>query len=157
MTVAAVVDDLITLGHLSEQEDDASRRRSLDEVRDHFAERDRGAKVSEAADVLGVSVPTTRAWIQAGVLRVLEGSSPIRVTVSSLAAVKVVVEQLREQRDDRYLIAEVMRILRDRAVSSGDDVKGGLADLAAGRLRRLDAKTLDELMPATRSKRSTST
>lgn len=155
MTVAAVVDDLITLGNLAEQEDDASRRRSLDQVRDHLAERDRGAKVSEAAGILGVSVPTTRAWIEAGMLDLVEESSPIRVTVTSLAAVKVVVDQLREHRDDRYLLAEVMRILRDRAVSSGADVEAGLADLAASRMRRLDASTLDELLPSTRPKRST--
>ena len=68
MSLDVVVEDLITLQQLAGQERDASRRRSLDAVREHVAGRDRGAKIAEAAQVLGVSAPTVRAWIQAGAL-----------------------------------------------------------------------------------------
>lgn len=56
MTVAEVVDDLLELEDLGRRVGDRERRR-LDEVRVHMAKRERGAKVSEAAAVLGVSQP----------------------------------------------------------------------------------------------------
>ena len=157
MSLAGVVEDLITLQQLAGQERDASRRRSLDAVREHVAERDRGAKVTEAAQLLGVSAPTVRAWIEAGVLVALAGPGPARVGVMSLAATKQVVDELRRHRDDPHLLAEVLRVLRDRGVLAGDDVTRGQDDLVAGRLRRLDSNNLDELLPPKRSRPSTST
>lgn len=156
MSVGGVVEDLIALQRLAEQERDAVRRRSLDAIRGHVAERDGGAKVGEAAQVLGVSAPTVRAWIKAGALRTVAGSSPLRVDVTSLAATKSVLDELRRQRDDGRLLAEVLRVLRDRGALAGDDVAAAVDDLAAGRVRRLDANRLDELLPTTRTQTSTS-
>lgn len=156
MSVVGVVEDLIVLQRLAEQERDAARRRSLDAVREHVAERDRGAKVGEAAQVLGVSAPTVRAWIEAGALRAVAGSSPLRIGVMSLAATKSVVEELRRHRDDRALLGDVLRTLRDRGVLAGQDVAAGMGDLSAGRVRRLDQATLEELLPARRTRPSTS-
>lgn len=158
MSLDGVVEDLITLQQLAGLERDASRRRSLDAVREHVAERDRGAKIAEAAEVLGLSAPTVRAWMKAGVLVALDGAGPARIGVMSLAATKQVVDELRRHRDDRHLLAEVLRILRDRSVLAGDDVTRGQGDLAAGRVRALDSSSLDELLPPKkRSKPSTST
>ncbi|HVA61749.1 MAG TPA: helix-turn-helix domain-containing protein [Mycobacteriales bacterium] len=157
MSLAGVVDDLIALQRLADQERDAARRRALEAVRQHVAERDRGAKVAEAAQVLGVSAPTVRAWIDAGVLRPLAATGPARVDVASLAATKQVVDELRRHREDRHLLTEVLRLLRDRAAFSGDDAHAAVEDAAAGRVRRLDRAGLDELLPAKRPKRSTST
>jgi hypothetical protein len=156
MSVGGVVEDLIALQRLAEQERDAVRRRSLDAIRGHVAERDGGAKVGEAAQVLGVSAPTVRAWIKAGALRTVTGSSPLRVDVTSLAATKSVLDELRRHRDDGRLLAEVLRVLRDRGALAGDDVAAAVHDLAAGRVRRLDANRLDELLPTTRTQTSTS-
>lgn len=156
MSVVEVVEDLIVLQRLAEQERDDQRRRSLDAVRQHVAERDRGAKVGEAAQLLGVSAPTVRAWIEAGALRAVAGSSPLRVGVMSLAATKSVVEELRRHREDRALLVDVLRILRDRGVLAGKDVGAGLGDLSEGRVRRLDRATLEELLPARRTQPSTS-
>ncbi len=155
MSVVRVVEDLIVLQRLAEQERDAARRRSLDAVREHVAERDRGAKVGEAAQVLGVSAPTVRAWIEAGALRAVAGSSPLRIGVMSLAATKSVVEELRRHRDDRALLVDVLRILRDRGVLAGEDVAAGMGDLSAGRVRQLDQAALEELLPARRTRPST--
>jgi len=138
VSVVGVVQDLIALQQLAEQERDAARRRSLDAVREHVAERDRGAKVGEAAQVLGVSAPTVRAWIEAGALQAVAGSRPVRVGVMSLAVTKSVVDELRAHRDDRTLLADVLRVLRDRGVLAGEDVAAGLGDVSAGRVRRLD-------------------
>lgn len=156
MSGGGVVEDLIALQRLAEQERDAVRRRSLDAIRGHVAERDGGAKVGEAAQVLGVSAPTVRAWIKAGALRTVAGSSPLRVDVTSLAATKSVLDELRRHRDDGRLLFEVLRVLRDRGALVGDDVAAAVDDLAAGRVRRLDANRLDELLPTTRTQTSTS-
>lgn len=156
MSVIGVVEDLIALQQLAGQERDAARRRSLDAVREHVAERDRGAKVGEAAQVLGVSAPTVRAWIEAGALQAVAGSRPVRVGVMSLAVTKSVVGELRAHRDDRALLADVLRVLRDRGVLAGEDVAAGLGDVSAGRVRRLDRAALDELLPVRRTRPSTS-
>lgn len=158
MSLNGVVEDLITLQRLAGQERNAARRRSLDAVREHVAERDRGAKVLEAAQVLGVSAPTVRAWIEAGLLVPVDGPGPVRVGVMSLALAKQVVDELRQERNDRHLLADVLRVLRDRGVLAGEDAARGRDDLAAGRVRRLDVDTLDELLPPKkRARPSTST
>ncbi len=156
MSVIGVVEDLIALQQLAEQERDAARRRSLDAVREHVAERDRGAKVGEAAQVLGVSAPTVRAWIEVGALQAVAGSRPVRVGVMSLAVTKSVVDELRAHRDDRAMLADVLRVLRDREALAGEDVAAGLGDVSAGRVRRLDHAALDELLPVRRTRPSTS-
>jgi len=71
MFLPDIVQDLLALQRLADDEQDAVRRQPLDAVRQHEADRDRGAKVGEAAQVLGVSVPTVRAWIAAGALQAL--------------------------------------------------------------------------------------
>jgi excisionase family DNA binding protein len=156
MSLAGVVEDLLALQRLAQGERDAARRQALDEVRQHVADRDRGAKVGEAAQVLRVSAPTVRAWIEAGALQAVAGSRPVRVGVMSLAATKSVVDELRRHRDDRHLLADVLRLLRDRGVLAGEDVPGGVDDFGAGRVRRLDRASLDELLPASRTTASTS-
>lgn len=88
MSLVAVVDDILALDELAAHENDPERRRSIDAVRAHVARRHRGAKVSEAADVLGVSQPTVRAWVDAGVLTAVAGTKPVRIEVLSLADVK---------------------------------------------------------------------
>jgi len=150
------VEDLIALQQLAGQERDAARRRSLDAVREHVAERDRGAKVGEAAQVLGVSAPTVRAWIEAGALQAVAGSRPVRVGVMSLAVTKSVVDEVRRHRDDRALLADVLRVLRDREALAGEDVAAGLGDVSGGRVRRLDQATREELLPVRRTRPSTS-
>jgi hypothetical protein len=74
----------------------------------------------------------------------------------SLAATRSVLDELRRHRDDRHLLAGVLRVLRDRGVVAGEDVAEGVDDLAAGRVRRLDGAGLDELLPRSRTRASTS-
>ena len=133
MSLVEVVDDLLTLEELAAHEDDPDRRRSLEVVRSHLAERDRGAKVSEVAKVLGLSQPTVRAWMESGLLVPIAGMTPVRIDVLSLADVKRALGLIRRQKDDKRLLADVMRRLRDRAALAGEDVRAGLEDLAAGR------------------------
>ena len=156
MSLAGVVEDLLALQRLAEGELDAARRQILDEVRQHVADRDRGAKVVEAAQVLGVSAPTVRAWMDAGALQAMAGSRPVRVGVMSLAATRSVLDELRRYRDDRHLLAGVLRVLRDRGDLASQDVAEGVDDFSAGRVRRLDRAGLDDLLPPSRTRASTS-
>lgn len=132
MSLAEVVHDLLTLEELAEHEDDPDRRRSLDLVRGHLADRERGAKVSEVATVLGLSQPTVRAWIEAGLLQAIPGAAPVRVSVRSLVDVKRALDLIRRHQDDRQLLTQVMRMLRDRAALGG--AEEGFDDLTAGRV-----------------------
>lgn len=132
MSLVEVVDDLLALEELAEHEDDPDRRRSLELVRGHLADRERGAKVSEVAAVLGLSQPTIRAWIDAGMLKRIAGTSPVRVQVLSLVDVKRALDLIRRHQDDRQLLVQVMRIVRDRAALAGSEE--GVADLAAGQV-----------------------
>lgn len=132
MSLAEVLDDLLALEDLASREKDPERRRSLDDVRAHVARRDRGAKVSEAAEVLGLSQPTVRAWIESGLLTTVPAAKPVRVEVLALAETKRALDLVREHADERQLLAQVMRILRDRAALEGSEE--GLADYQAGRV-----------------------
>jgi hypothetical protein len=76
------------------------------------------------------------------------------VAVSSLAATKRAVDAIRQGKDDRHLLVDVLRMLRDRAVISGQDSCEGIEDVGAGRLTNLDGAVLDELLPARRPKPS---
>lgn len=146
MSLADVLDDLLELQELAKDEEDPARRRSLDEVRTNVARRERGAKVSEAAHVLGVSQPTVRAWIATHLLTVVPNAKPVRIDVLALADVKRAVDLIREHVDDRPLLVHVMRMLRDRAALEGSEE--GFADLRAGRTVPLGEDLLAEIAEA---------
>lgn len=156
VSVTDVVDDLIALQRLADDEPDPARRQTLDEVRSHLVAREPGMKVADAARVLGLTPPTVRAWLQSGVLDDVQGTSPVRVDMRSLAEVKHTVDLLREHGHDRNLLVAVMRILRDRAALDGDGVAEGFEDLAAGGLVPLTDDLLAELAATKRTKRSRS-
>jgi hypothetical protein len=142
-----LVEDLIELEVLAEHETDADRRRRLLNLANRVARREGGAKVSEAAQILDVSAPTVRAWVEAGVLTAVAHQTPLRVELSSLAAAKRAVDEVRLIKDDPHLLADVYRVLRDRAALDRADVGEGIADLRAGRTIELTPDVLDELLP----------
>lgn len=157
MSIIEVVDDLIALRELALHEDDPQRRRSLDEVHRRVASRERGVKVSEAARVLGLSQPTVRAWMEAGVLEPIRDASPARVEVLSLASAKQALDLVRQHADDRHLLAHVMRVLRDQADLASAAVGEGTDDLTAGRTAPLTDDILRELAEDPEGKPSKST
>src|SRR6266536_1869686 len=124
MSATDAIDDLIELRQLAEQEHDVARRRRLLGVHDRMASRTEGIRVSEAALILGLSAPTVRAWIDANVLIAVPGRTPTRVTAASLAATKRAVDEIRSHRDDRHLLADVARLLRDRGALGADAEAG---------------------------------
>jgi hypothetical protein len=156
MAVIDVVDDLIALQRLAEEEDDPERRQTLDAVRTRLAARDRGVKVADAAEVLGLTPPTIRSWLEAGVLEIVAGATPVRVEVRSLAEVKHAVDLLREHGHDRNLLVAVMRQLRDRAALDIPGAREGFDDFASGRVVPLSDDLLAELAATKGAKRSRS-
>jgi len=154
MSIIDVVDDLITLQELAAHEDDPERRHSLDDVHRRVAARERGVKVSEAAAVLSLSQPTVRAWIEAGVLVRVRGASPVRIEVLSLADVKHALDVVRHHAEDRKLLAQVMRLLRDRADLTAAALDEGIADLTAGRTVPLTDDLIAELASDPEDERS---
>jgi len=150
-----LIDDLIELECLAEQETDSARRRRLVAVHDHMASRSEGVKVSQAAAVLGLSAPTIRAWIEAGMLDTVPDFKPVRITPSSVASAKRAVDAIRPHVHDRQLLNEVGRLLETRSLLSSPEAHAALADLEAGRTIPLTPKLLDELLPK-RTRRSKS-
>src|SRR2546421_7713216 len=153
--VAAIdlVSDLVELERPAAAEEDEDRRRRLLKLRDRLAARADGAKVSEAASVLGLSVPTIRSWVAAGVLEAVPGRQPARVTYDSLALAKHALDELRRHQDDRPLLIAVMRRLRDRDLLDDPLLDPALDDVAAGRLTPVRVEDLDELIPGSRKRR----
>lgn len=142
-----VIEDLNLLRELAEHEHDEERRRALENVRGRLADRDRGAKVSEAADLLGVSTPTVRAWIKAGVLEESsDGRSPQRVDVLSLADVKRIVDILRAHGHDRDLLSEVRRRLDDPDLLQSDLAGAGIEDVRVGGLSSIGHALRQEIV-----------
>jgi DNA-binding transcriptional MerR regulator len=128
-----VLDDLLALDEFAVNDSDVSRQRALFAVRDHIAQRDHGANVSDAADVVGVSQPTIRAWVTSGLLRSVEDTRPMRIELLSLASVKRALDVVRVGANDAQLAASVSRILRDRAAFDG--AEDGLLEARSGTLR----------------------
>lgn len=133
MSVTEIVADLNALHDLAEEETDPVRRRHLAQLRSRLARRDKGAKVSEAAELLAVSPPTVRSWIDAGVLEEVSESSPVRVDILSLAGVKRIVDLLRAHGHDRDLLSEVHRRLRDHDLLESAEAAAGIEDAHEGR------------------------
>ncbi len=150
MSTAEVVSDLIELERLAEVELEleSKRRKTLVGILDNMAARSGGAKVADVARLLDVSPPTVRAWIDGGVLDEIPDKTPRRVTFESLAAVKRALDEIRAHADDRQLLFQVERILRDRAALEGSDA--GFEDSRTGRLTRVTPELLDEFRSTTR-------
>jgi hypothetical protein len=154
MSAFDLVEDLIELEELAEDEPDAGRRRRLLTLSSRVANREGGVKVSEAAHILAISAPTVRAWIEAGLLSAIPGQRPIRIELSSLVTAKRAVDAVREIKDDTHLLAEVYRLLRDRALLDQPEVRQGIEDYRAGRTVELTPELLDELLPPARRRKS---
>lgn len=138
VSVAEVIDDLLSLDHLLDIERAAACRRSLEAIRDRIAHHAGGAKVSEAAAVLRISQPTVRACIECGLLTTLPGSKPVRIDLAALAETKRALDLISDHSPDRRLLVHVVRLLRARDALDGADE--GFAELRARRVVPLGHK-----------------
>ena len=150
MAVDETLSDLIVLDELALHDGDASRRGALIAVRNHIAMRSLGAKVSEAADALGVSQPTIRTWLEAGVLAPVQGTRPVRIELLALASVKRALETVRKAENDGQLLGSVRRLLRDQAILAG--AKEGLAQVESGDIRPIGPDLRAEMLAISKTR-----
>jgi hypothetical protein len=92
---------------------------------------DRPIRVSTAAQLLGVSVPTVRAWIDAGVLED-SGGSPRRVGLRSVAAIRPIVLELKKLGRDRNLLEAVLARIEDEGALRDRRLRRSLDELRRG-------------------------
>ncbi|WP_155349414.1 hypothetical protein [Acrocarpospora pleiomorpha] len=111
-----VVEDLADLLSLAQRR---TADRALHAAIRRMAQRhDRGprpsaVRLSTAASLLNVTLPTVRSWIGHGVLDAVPGNGVARVSATSLARVLVVLREIGEDEPGRRL-ARVIDALRDR-------------------------------------------
>jgi hypothetical protein len=94
-------------------------------LRDVLREHDPGLPLAQAAELLKVSIPTVRAWIERGLLEDLH-ARPRRVSVSSVAALGPQLEALREEFADPEQAARFLRRLDDAELLARKDVREGM-------------------------------
>jgi hypothetical protein len=111
-----VVEDLADLMSLAQRR---TADRALHAAIRRMAQRhDQGprpsaVRLSTAARLLNVTVPTVRSWVGHGVLSAVPGEGVARVSATSLAQVLVVLREIGDD-DSGHRLAKVIDSLRDR-------------------------------------------
>ena len=93
-----------------------------------------GLSVAEAADYLGVSEPTVRAWIRRGILLKVPRTRPILVERSSLRTVHRAIGELRRRGEDRDWLRALVDLLHDRSEQGRPELLRGMQELERGQL-----------------------
>ncbi|MEU9830507.1 hypothetical protein AB0D67_03100 [Streptosporangium sp. NPDC048047] len=126
-----VVEDLADLLTLAQRRTadralhEAVRRMSQ---RHDLGPRPSAVRLSTAAELLEVTVPTVRSWMSHGLLEAVPGEGVARVSATSLARVLVVLRELGEDESGRRL-ARVIDALRDRdLLSRAQEALAGATD-----------------------------
>lgn len=91
-------------------------------------------RLSVASKLLGLSVPTIRAWIDRGLLEEIGDSSPRRVTLQSVLEVRPLVRELRALGRDRNLLEAVLARVEDERVLSNRKLRRSLDEMRSGNL-----------------------
>lgn len=93
-----------------------------------------GLPVAEAAEYLGVSEPTIRAWLDRSVLDAVPEVKPVLVERSSLRRVHRAVGELRRRGQDRDWLRALVDVLHDHAERERPEIAAGVDELARGEL-----------------------
>jgi excisionase family DNA binding protein len=107
-------------------------RRELRDLRARRIGHARPVRLAIAADLLGVSLPTVRAWADEGVLEWRDGS-PRRVSLDSVLRVRPIVKGLKEMGQSRDLLAAVLAQVEDEATLSDRRLQASLKQMRQGR------------------------
>lgn len=91
-------------------------------------------RLSVAGKLLDLSIPTTRAWIDQGLLKEVGGSSPRRVSLQSVLEVRPLVRELRVLGRDRNLLEGVLARIEDERTLSDRKLRRSLDEMARGEL-----------------------
>lgn len=113
---------------------DVEARRRLEALRARLVRWNPSVRLSVAADLLDLSLPTIRAWMEQGPLEEVPRSSPRRVTFESVIAVRPVLRDLRELGQDRNLLATVSARLEDERDLADPELRQSLDQMRRGEL-----------------------
>jgi DNA-binding transcriptional MerR regulator len=102
------------------------RRRRLAEVP--------SVRLSTAGKLLGLSVPTIRAWIDRGLLEDISNSSPRLVKLQSVLKVRPIVRELRALGHDRNLLEAILARVEDERTLSDRRMRKSLDEMRSGEL-----------------------
>jgi hypothetical protein len=109
-------------------------QRSLADLRGRLIDLQPTVRLSVAADLLEISLPTIRAWMEDGLLREAEGSSPRRVSLESVLEVRPALRDLRALGQDRNLLAAVTHRLEDERDLDDPELRRSLEGMRRGDL-----------------------
>lgn len=113
---------------------DSEARRTLAGVRLRLIDWNPSVRLSVAADLLELSLPTIRAWMERGPLQEVTGSSPRRVSFGSVLEVRPVLRDLRALGEDRNLLAAVSARLEDERDLADPELQRSLEEMRRGDL-----------------------
>jgi hypothetical protein len=111
---------------------DAESRLRLEGVRRRLIERGPSVRLSVASELLELSLPTIRAWMEEGLLEEAEGPAPRRVEFGSVLEVRSALRDLRALGQDRNLLAAVSARLEDERDLADPDLRRSLEEMRAG-------------------------
>ena len=138
--VAREVDAIAEIESELELEPDAGPRRSLAELRGRLIDWQPSVRLSVAAILLDLSLPTIRSWIDDGTLEEAGRSSPRRVNLASVLAVRPALRELREVGHDRNLLAALSARLEDERALLDPELRRSLDELKDGKLIDVPAR-----------------
>lgn len=101
---------------------------------DHPTAGSSGLPVAQAADYLGVSEPTVRAWLKRGVLHRVPRAKPVLIERSSLRSTHRAIEELRRRGQDRDWLHALVDLLHDRAERQRPELVRGIEEMKHGQL-----------------------
>lgn len=126
------VEELDRVKDAIESSDAATALNGIDRVqRRRLA--DRSVRVSVAADLLGLSVPTVNKWADAGVLEE-SGDGVRRVSLQSVMLIRPLVRELRQMGKTRHLLEAVLHRVDDAELLARRDLQESLEQLRRGEL-----------------------
>jgi DNA-binding transcriptional MerR regulator len=137
-TLVSIDDAAGMLSEVRSLEDAAEIRRRVQAAEEGLAELERrlGAEtpveVSQAAKILGVSLPTVRAWAKRGILERVRGRSPMAVTFDSVRRTRRLLGELRAHGTDREFVQRLLDAALDQRELSRPEATRGLAQWRTG-------------------------
>lgn len=119
--IDAIKADLV--GICEDEQLRAANDELLTRVRDRELEAIASVRVVVAAKLLALSVPTTRRWVQVGILQEVKNTNPKRVAFESVLAVRPHIAILRCLGKKRNLLEAVLARIDDEELM--DDLRRG--------------------------------
>jgi hypothetical protein len=128
--VARDIDELDALEASVRRNRDARAR--VERLRRRRLEEAPSVRLSVAAAMLELSLPTIRSWISRGLLEDLPNVSPRQVTLESVLTLRPVLRELRELGQDRNLLEALMARTEDRQILASRRLSKSLEEMRRG-------------------------